>query len=150
MSIFSRFANRTSDESPQAPIVRDAMKGAEWIAAALNSSGYHADFSLESLREVDRFFDEHTVDGRAREGGLLAHKLGSRLFALGAYLGEVIRRSGGGQWQSSDEGAEAEIELALVLPNGDIIHPVQRVMKRFRQGREDGVYGYAAVILRPA
>jgi len=30
----------------------------DWVTKALNSSGYKADYSLESIKEIDRFFDE--------------------------------------------------------------------------------------------
>ena len=40
-------------------IVSDVLASAEWIAKALSSSGYQADFTLTSLGEIDRFFDEH-------------------------------------------------------------------------------------------
>src|SRR5579871_3860612 len=35
-------------------VVKDAKEAAEWIATALSSSGYKADFTLESLKEIDR------------------------------------------------------------------------------------------------
>lgn len=38
-----------------ATLTEDARKAAAWIGTALTSSGYQADFSLESLREIDRF-----------------------------------------------------------------------------------------------
>jgi hypothetical protein len=147
MSIFSRFGRQSGKPKPS--LIEDAAKGAEWIAKALAGSGYRADFSLDSLREVDRFFDEHTRNGQAVQGGLLEQQLGARLFALGAYCGEVIRRKAGGTWSSGDTGPEAEIDLALVLPNGTTLHPVQRVMKRFRNGAEDGLFAYASVITGP-
>ena len=71
---------------------------AERIATALTSSGYRADFSPASLWDIDRFFDEQSDKGRPRRGGLLADETGARLFALGAYTGEVIRRAVGGTW----------------------------------------------------
>jgi hypothetical protein len=43
----------------QPKIVQDAVALADQISRALSQSGYNADFSLESLKEVDRFFDEH-------------------------------------------------------------------------------------------
>lgn len=150
MSLFSRLTKRSSGKPPQPPIVADALKGAEWIAKALNSSGYRADFSLESLREVDRYFDDQTLDGKARDEGLLSQKLGQRLFALGAYCGEVIRRGAGGTWQGGTPGPQAEIDLALLLLNGSTLYPVQRAMKRYQNGTEDSLYAYAAVIMRSA
>lgn len=53
------------------------------------------------------------------------------MFAVGSYVGEVIRRHYGGEWRGNDEDPEGEINLGLVLPGGAIIWPVQRVLKRF-------------------
>jgi hypothetical protein len=57
-------------------IVRDVAAAAEWMAKALNSSGYRADFSITSLKELDRFFDEHSSDGKPKPGGLLSEATG--------------------------------------------------------------------------
>jgi hypothetical protein len=49
-------------------IVSDAEMAAQWISTALKTSGYKADFSLQSLQEIERFFVEHTDGaGRSRE-----------------------------------------------------------------------------------
>jgi hypothetical protein len=123
-------------------LVEDVRTSAKWIAKALSSSGYQADFSLASLKEIDRFFDEQSPNGDPIPGGLLSEQLGARLFALGGYVGEVIRRTNGGKWQAKDEDPRGEINITLVLPGGGMIWPVQRVMKRFKNGAEDGIYAY--------
>ena len=128
-------------------IVLDARGAAEWMAKALSMSGYKADFSLDSLREVDRFFDEHTSKGKACSGGLLAEQLGQRIFSIGAYIGEVIRRQAGGRWLGDDSDLQAEINLSLRLRKRTLIWPTQRAMKRFKNGPEDGIYIYAVMIL---
>jgi hypothetical protein len=125
-----------------ATLVEDAQKAAAWVGNALSSSGYEADFSLESLGEVDRFFDEHSQGGAAVPGGLLSEQLGPRIFALGSYVGEVIIRAYGGQWRADDHDPEGELNIEVLLPSGAIIWPVQRVMKRFKNGPEDGIYVY--------
>src|SRR4029453_5425191 len=56
-------------------IVEDVAGAAEWMARALRSSGYHADFSGSSLWEVERFFDDHAPNGQATPNGLLSEKL---------------------------------------------------------------------------
>ncbi|HLI22272.1 MAG TPA: hypothetical protein VKV32_14190 [Stellaceae bacterium] len=66
----------------QPHIVSDALGASEWMAKALSSSGYKADFSLESLHEIDRFFDEQAPAGKARPRGLLSEQLGQRIFGL--------------------------------------------------------------------
>ena len=137
----------TGSSSVRATIVEDAKASAEWIASALSSSGYRADFTLASLSEIDRFFDEHSRDGQPVAGGLLSESTGSRLFALGSYVGEVIRRNAGGEWVGDDSDPKAEINIEFHLPSGVIAWPVQRAMKRLINGSEDGIapYGEAAM-----
>src|SRR5208283_4180272 len=100
-----------------ASLIEDARHFADWMANALQSSGYQADFTLESLKEIDRFFDEQSQEGEAAPGGLLSQQLGSRIFGLGAYVGEVIIRTYGGEWRADDSDAEGEINIEVVLPS---------------------------------
>ncbi len=130
-----------------ASLADDIQTSADWISKALTSSGYLADFSLASLKEVDRFFDEHSKNGRAVPGGLLSEQLGQRMFALGSYVGEVIRVAhSDGRWQTDDADSRGEINVSLILKGGGLIWPVQRVMKRFKEGPQDGIYGYASAM----
>lgn len=126
-------------------IVEDVQAASCWIAQALSSSGYMAEFSPSSLWEIDRFFDEHSKNGQAVLGGLLSEDVGSRLFAIGSYVGEVIRKAIGGEWDGDDSDAKAEINVKLILSNSTQCWPVQRVLKRFKNGPDDGiaVYGHS-------
>lgn len=128
-------------------VVADAKAMAEWIALALGTSGYKADFSLDSLTEIDRFFDEHSRRGKPVRRGLLSEQMGARLFAIGGYVGEVIRRHAGGRWVGDDADPLGEINISLQLPGGAVIWPVQRVMNRMKNGREDSIHPYAVVIV---
>jgi hypothetical protein len=119
---------------------------AEWISRALNSSGYRADFSPGSLWDIDRFFEEQSLNGAAKPGGLLSQDLGSRIFAIGAYIGEVVRRNVGGEWVGDDKDPHAEITVELHLPDGARCWPIQRAMKRFKNGAEDGIAGWGSGI----
>jgi hypothetical protein len=139
----------TTVNAAEPKIVTDAIAAADWVATALSSSGYKADFTLDSLKEVDRFFDDQAPWGRPKPDGLLSQDLGARIFALGAYVGEVIRRQGEGQWRGDDSDPKAEINLAVQLKSGTIFWPMQRVMKRFTNGRADGIYAYGIGTLRP-
>jgi hypothetical protein len=123
-------------------IVTDVLDAAEWMAKALSSSGYKADFTLDSLKEVDRFVDDQAPGGNPKPGGLLSDHPGARIFALGAYVGEVIRRQGDGQWRGDDNDPKGEINLAIQLKSGTIFWPMQRIMKRIKNGSEDGIYAY--------
>jgi len=146
-AVLAPYAALAQATPPEPRIVSDAVVSAEWIAKALASSGYRADFSLQSLKDVDRFFEENAVAGKPRPGGLLSRDLGPRIFALGAYVGEVIRRQAGGKWEGDDNDPNAEINLAVRLKSEAIASPVQ-VMKRYKNGAEDGIYAYGFALVR--
>ena len=93
---------RASPEAFRPSIVKDAVEAADWMAKSLADWGYKADFSLDSLKDVDRFIDEEAPDGKPKPGGHLAQQFGAHIFGLGAYLGETIRRQGDGQWEGND------------------------------------------------
>jgi hypothetical protein len=60
------------------------------------------------------------------------------MFGLGSYLGEVIVRQKGGAWSVNEADSQAEMNVQLQLP-GHSIWPIQRVIKRFENGAEDGI-----------
>lgn len=126
-------------------LLDDVPAMAAWMAGTLTHSGYVADFSPGSLAEVDRFFDEHAPGGRPTNGGLLSEDLGQRLFGLGGYVGEsfVARSAACGQPKMTTP--RGEVNVTLTLDDGWSIWPVQRVMKRLRNGPEDGIAAYGAV-----
>ncbi|MEZ5140993.1 MAG: hypothetical protein R2726_00515 [Acidimicrobiales bacterium] len=123
-------------------IVEDVVEAAELMAMALRSSKYQADFSATSLWEVDRFFDEQSRNGAPVRGGLLDVQLGMRVFAMGAYVGEVLRRNLGGTWHGDDADEHAEMNVELLLSDTTVCWPVQQVMKRFVLGPSEGLADY--------
>ena len=116
------------------------------MAAALSSSGYQADFTPPSLWEIDRFFAEQTKHGKPRRRGLLAEGLGQRMFALGSYTGEVVRRRLGGEWSADEGDPQGEVNVELHVAGGATIWPVQRVMKCLANGAEDGIVAYGVAL----
>ena len=138
---------RASPEAFRPSIVKDAVEAADWMAKSLAGWGYKADFSLESLKDVDRFIDEEAPDGKPKPGGHLAQQFGADIFGLGAYLGETIRRQGDGQWEGNDRDTWPEVTLAVRLKSGTVLWPTQRVLKRLENGPENGLYPYGVVIL---
>jgi hypothetical protein len=139
---------RASPEAFRPSIVKDAVEAADWMAKSLADWGYKADFSLDSLKDVDRFIDEEAPDGKPKPGGHLAQQFGAHIFGLGAYLGETIRRQGDGQWEGNDRDTWPEVTLAVRLKSGTVLWPTQRVLKRLENGAENGLYPYGVVILR--
>lgn len=118
----------------------DIRYASEWVVNALNVSGYNADYSLESMKEIDRFFDE-----QSGEGGIISRNRGQIIFALASYIGETVIRLYGGKWSGSDE-----VNMSVELKNGAVIFPTQRAMKRYSNGSEDSIYAYVYVLSEQA
>ncbi len=126
---------------PAAPaLMEDIPKAARWLEEAMTSSGYVLDGTLESFQELDRFIDE-----QKRPGGLLDGKAGSKLFGMGAYVGQTLIAQLGGRWETDDRDPQGEVNIAVTLSSGTV-WPVQRVMKRFSNGSEDSLYAYGAAL----
>lgn len=119
----------------------DIHTACEWIAMALNSSGYKADYTIESMKEIDRFLDE-----QGGENGIISRGRGKILFSLGCYVGETIIRLYGGKWHTDDNDPQGEINASVELENGTVIFPIQRVIKRYQNGSGDGIYAYVYVL----
>lgn len=135
----SNLNNLFSNQKPT--LLQDIMTSNEWISKVLNSSNYAADFSINSFKEIDRFFDEQNTPD-----GILSRNRGQILFALGAYIGEVIISVCGGEWLTDDNDPQGEINIAVKLKDGSTIFPVQRAMKRYMNGKEDSIYDYGYVL----
>jgi hypothetical protein len=127
-------------------IYDDIAAAAESIAVELTGHGFRLDFSLESLAEVDRFFDQNSALDADTTDSLLIARLGQWLFGLGSYCGEVVRREIGGSWRweglNDDKAADTDTELVLV--DGSIIFPLQRVWKRLMSGEEESMTRWGA------
>lgn len=119
----------------------DILTASDWIVTALQSSGYNADYSLESMKEIDRFFDEQNTPS-----GILAQNRGRILFALGSYVGQTAIKLYGGEWVADDNAPNAEINIEVRLADGSTIHPVVRCMKRYQSGAEESIYAYLALL----
>lgn len=113
----------------------------QYVPKVLNSSNYVANFSIGSLKEIDRFFDEQNTPD-----GILSWNQGQILFALGAYIGEVIISVYGGEWLTYDNDPQGEINIAVKLKDGSTIFSVHRAMKRYMNGKEDSIYDYGYVL----
>lgn len=50
-------------QQPTTGLIDDIRASTRWVILALLSSGYKADLTVESMREIDRFFDEQLKYG---------------------------------------------------------------------------------------
>ena len=98
-------------------------------------------YSLESMKEIDRFFDE-----QSSETGLLSKNRGEILFGLASYIGDSAIKLYGGEWNTDDSDPQGEIHISVKLANGTVIWPVIRCMKRYEHGSEESIYAYLFVL----
>lgn len=129
------------EHGSETTLKEDILSASDWIVNALNSSGYNADYSLDSMKEIDRFFDEQNTPT-----GILSRNRGQILFGLGSYVGQTAIKLYGGEWITDDEDPEGEINISVKLSNGSTICPVIRCMKRYELGSEESIYAYLAVM----
>jgi hypothetical protein len=119
-----------------ADIAADARSSAEWISERLQSLGYGADLRPQSLREIDRFFDDTFQAGVPRRRFRRKFPVApvdpygrSWRFAIVAYVGEVVRRAIGGDWVTDDCKSGEMIDMQLVLPSGRAVMPMIEVVR---------------------
>lgn len=121
----------------QNTLAQDIVVAEEWVVKALNASEYKADYTLESMKEIDRFFDEQSTPE-----GILAKNRGQIIFSLGAYVGQTAIKLYGGQWVTDDADPQGEITIAVKLADGTTLWPVVKCMKRYDRGAEESLYAY--------
>ena len=95
---------------------------------------FKLDYSEKSIQIVDLLIDQlrkEGIDDRAAE---------NEIMALGAYVGEVIKRNYGGKWTKPELAGfpkdGATYSVVFQLPNGTGINPLGTVLKYFRQGSQ--------------
>ena len=105
------------------------------------------DYSLESLNRIEEYISNTFTDLKAKKNSFFAEDTDSKTFALGAYLGEVIRKNGKGvRW--NNENSESPIEIIQETPNGAKALTINKAFKRIYNGEGDSIHHYAVVMLK--
>jgi hypothetical protein len=131
------------NQYPMATLQQDIKAQASWIVKAFKADELKLDYTIDSFKEIDKFFDVHSKHGQPIPNGRLSQNLGPILFSIGAYVGEtLIKNVPGTVWQTDESEEDAEITAALLFPDGGQAWPMQKVIKRFQNGEEDGIYAY--------
>lgn len=115
MGLFNGLFGKKQPAPVQQPnkLSDDIRASTRWVILAQLSSGYKADLTVESMREIDRFFDEQNTPD-----GILSKNRGTILFSLGCYIGETIINNFGGCWITDDNDPQGEMNIAVKLPDG--------------------------------
>ncbi|MGB0413112.1 MAG: hypothetical protein ACPGJU_01585 [Coraliomargarita sp.] len=129
-------------------IKKDIHEASRWVSGALTSSGFKADYSLNSLKEIERFFEENIIESKPKPGGFLAEQFGSRIFAIGAYIGDVLIQHSNGHWEASDDDPKVEMNIKIVSQTGLEAWPVQKLLKRIKNGSEENIHHYGLAFIK--
>ena len=99
---------------PQDELSRDS----DWISNFLMREGYHADYTIESLFEIDKFFKEKM--------NLVLERDDNRnfIFSISAYIGEVIRKKFNGHWELSRDIDLDDETIGIGFKNHKTIYPL--------------------------
>lgn len=119
------------------PTPENAAALAELAAqAARKISGVAADYSPESLHEIDELVDRLAKDCAVED-------VAETLFCLGCYVGEVIVRRLHGRWVKREASRMKEFArwpLVVEVPDGGAWNPIGKVFKRFEFGPGESVF----------
>lgn len=122
----------------------DIKSQSDWIVKAFAGDNFSLNYTIDSFIEIDRFFIANMKGGKPKKGGRLAKKgYGPILFSIGSYVGEtIIKNVKGTEWITDDNDPQGELNVSLKLPDGSILWPIQKVIKRFHNGSDDSIYPY--------
>lgn len=139
MSLLKKLFKKKEAVQETSSLIEDLEKAALWAAENLTASGYLADYSLDSLKDLDRFFETE------RTGLLAEHEdRGVVLFTLGAYLGQVALKVHGGSWQTDDQDPQAELHAKVLLETGQAFQPVMACISRYQYPRSQSLYAFVS------
>ena len=132
-------AAATSGASAADQLQTQAASAAEQaVAIAKKVDGTNLDYSVQSLKSVDRIVLGMRKDETKPE------QVQGILFILGAYVGEVIvRNTKGAQWTNPPmEIVAAGMDvMGVTTRTGVFINPIGKVHKLLLNGEEDSVIG---------
>ena len=137
-----------SSSKQNSSLVEDIPKASDWLVAYFRQDNINLDYSLNSLKYIDDFFDKNAENGAPKNNSKLADSLGYKMFAISSYIGQVIIKTiPGSKWITDDNDPNGEVNIEVVTKDGGHLWPGQKVFKRFKNGSEDGLYSYAYMII---
>lgn len=120
----------------------------DWIVKCFATENLNLDYTMNSLRYLDKFLEENVTNGIPNWNGILYKDHQEILYGMGVYLGETLRISiPDAKWLTQTKEGINHLTGEFQLPNGTIIYPIARVKKRFENGEEDSIYPYGLLML---
>ena len=129
---------------------------ARLVIGVFQKANITLDYSIDSLRQIDNFFETNAKNGQPIPGKSLDENTDQTILYLGGYVAVTLLRSlPGAQWQLPEKSAGFQIEdVAIRFHDKDgqenVIWPMEKTFKRFHNGAEDSLWGYGVVLARDA
>jgi hypothetical protein len=134
--------------SKNSTLADDIPKASDWLVSYFKNENINLDYSLNSIKYIDDFFEENSENGSPKNKSKLSDSLGYKMFAISSYIGQVIIKAiPESKWITDDSDPDGEINMEVTTKNGGHLWPGQKVMKRLTNGAEDGLYAYAYMIV---
>ena len=105
----------------------------------LTHLGIPLDFSPASLAGVDSYLGVLLPSGEL-DAHEASSELDDQILLFGSYVGETFRRRLGGDWNDPGSGADLASRIQLILPSGEVCHPLQPVRERLLQFAPPGLH----------
>lgn len=112
-----------------------ALAGAFVDGAA--REGHHFDFAVENAPRLDALVDLFLQSGPGDD------VVNSMVLSMGAYVGELIVRNGGGAWTFDQQAGAPGVRLA----SGVVGFPLNKVGKRIAVGPEHSISQFVEVAM---
>lgn len=133
--------------------LNDAMQAYAEDAVAVSKKQYNIilDYSADSIRHIEGLAAGFHADmPKGRAGKLFKNppdpvKLDGICMSLGGYVGEILRRAKGGNWEFQSDLHT----LGLVFPDGSWVYPTEKLYKRIVYGADNNLVAYFALVSRP-
>jgi hypothetical protein len=124
--------NGANVEEPPDGVIQQSVR--EVVAFAKSAFKIKLDFSEKSIKEVEKIlaalYESITPENKPTD-----NQLQSAAMLWGSYIGEVIRRNYGGEWQKTSAG------MIFKITNAEL-YPLDKVYKRLTNGIEDNIEFY--------
>ena len=121
----------------------DIRTQADWLVKAFEEDDCTLDYTVESFIGLDIFFQRYSKDGELISKGRLAKHFGPLMFAISSYIAvTLLKNVPNSVLITNDKDPQSEINYSVKFPDGTICKPGLRLIKRFQNGLEDGLYPY--------
>ncbi len=125
------------------PIDTEIRDAHESLVSIFHDFGVDLDYSIESLHRIENYLEENYPSNQDAKNPFPAVRVGVKIFYIGAYLGETLRKKLGGNWQFDEHDPLGQIRAELCFENGERIRPIEDVMTRIEEKLPIEIFSYA-------